>query len=91
MAQHHCPKCKKYGFNWHRDDDDIRTEWGCYHCHYGAYEDESFERPCGCEKGGSLSRLKDEKRMYWWCCRCDKSFESDAAGGLTSIEIHQIS
>ncbi len=74
MAQHNCPNCKKYGFTWHRNDDDTSTIWTCRQCPYSACEDESYEHACPCENGGSVCRLDDGEKTYWWCSRCDQAF-----------------
>jgi len=73
MAQHNCPNCGQYGFTWHTDEPYTKTIWGCHHCGYAAYEDESFERKCPCKENRTVCRLEDEEKTYWWCT-CDKTF-----------------
>lgn len=72
MATQICPKCKEDSFTWSVDEDSPLTYWGCYNCHYGAYEDESLQT--NCETCGSYSKmkLKDDTTEYWWCCKCNK-------------------
>ncbi len=67
-----CPNCQKNAFTWHIDDDISQlTYWGCFKCHYGAYEDESFERECSKCKKKTESKLEDKIKLYWWCSTCN--------------------
>lgn len=72
MATQICPKCKVDSFNWKVDEEESPlTIWDCVNCQYRAFENESDERNClKCGKK-SESKLKDEKKEYWWCSSCN--------------------
>lgn len=72
MATQICPKCKQDSFTWSVDDEKPRIiRWGCTHCQYSAYEDESNERICEKCSIKIESLLDDGEDRYWWCCKCN--------------------
>ena len=73
MAEQVCPNCNKHSFTWMLDEDvsDL-TIWGCYNCGYEAFEDESKERNCMKYGSKTESKLKDNIKEYWWCCKCNE-------------------
>ena len=74
MATQICPNCNSDSFTWSIDEEESPlTNWGCFTCGYQAYEDESEESVCTQYKSKSLLRLKDDVRVYWWCCNCNIS------------------
>ncbi len=73
MATQICPNCKKDSFTWSiAEEVSPLTYWGCHLCHYGAYEDESFERKCSKCGEKNQSKLEDDDKEYWWCSSCDR-------------------
>lgn len=50
--------------------------WNCHKCNYHAYEDESHEKNCLICKNKTKSKLKDNKKDYWWCFTCKKLYYS---------------
>lgn len=47
------------------------TSWWCYKCEYQAFENESDEQNCSKCKKRTKSKLKDDKKEYWWCSSCN--------------------
>ena len=71
MTKQICPNCKKSSFNWSIDEEISEfTIWFCYKCEYKAFENESDERNCSKCKKKTESKLKDDKKEYWWCSSC---------------------
>ena len=72
MATQICPNCNEDSFTWSMDDEISNlTMWGCYKCHYQAFENEEYERVCANCHNGSQLQLKDDEKMYWWCSKCN--------------------
>ena len=68
MATQTCPNCKIDYFNWQvNEEESPLTIWDCKNCQYRALEDESIERNCSNCGKKTESKLKDNKKEYWWC------------------------
>ena len=72
MASQICPNCKKDSFSWKINEEESHlTIWDCENCQYLALENEFDERNCTkCGKKAE-SKLKDNKKEYWWCSNCN--------------------
>ena len=72
MATQICPNCKEDSFTWYIDDaKSTLTIWGCYQCHYQAFEDESKMTECENCKKLTKSYMSDSKSKFWWCTNCN--------------------
>lgn len=71
MATQICPNCREDDFTWCIDEGEPLTRWSCGNCGYVAYEDETLERECSTCGVKTESRLQDDVKTYWWCCRCN--------------------
>ncbi|WP_396637395.1 hypothetical protein [Maribacter sp. R77961] len=76
MATQICPKFKVDSFNWKVDEDESPlTIWDCGNCNYRAFENETDERNCSNCGKKTESKLKDNKKEYWWCSNCSTTKE----------------
>ncbi|GGD02779.1 hypothetical protein [Hyunsoonleella pacifica] len=80
MASLICPNCGEDSFTWSLDEEISElTIWNCYKCEYQAYENEKDERNCqNCERR-TETKLKDNRKEYWWCSDCNSKSEIKTA------------
>jgi DNA-directed RNA polymerase subunit RPC12/RpoP len=72
MSTQICPNCKIDNFTWKVDEEESPlTIWDCGNCRYRAFENESDERNCSKCGKKTESKLKDNKKEYWWCSNCN--------------------